>query len=87
MAASENEIRRRLDEIKSRMKEDGFDALVIFSQVQTGYAGAVRYVSNYHLTTRKEYLVLPLSGDPVLIIPTLGQQFNAKRHSWIKDVR
>ena len=87
MAASENEIRRRLDEITSRMKEDGFDALVIFSQVQTGYAGAVRYVSNYHLTTRKEYLVLPLSGDPVLIIPTIGQQFNAKRHSWIKDVR
>ena len=87
MAASEKEIKRRLDEITSRMKEDGFDALIVFSQVQTGYAGAVRYVSNYHLTTRKEYLVLPLSGDPVLIVPTIGQQFNAKRHSWIKDVR
>jgi Xaa-Pro dipeptidase len=87
MAASEKEIKRRLAEIASGMKEDGFDALIIFSQVQTGYAGAVRYISNYHLTTRKEYLVLPLSGDPVLIVPTLGQQFNAKRHSWIKDVR
>jgi len=87
MAASEKEITRRLDAIKSKMKQDGLDALIIFSQVQTGYAGAVRYISNYHLTTRKEYMVLPLSGDPVLIVPTLGQQFNAKRHSWIKDIR
>ena len=87
MAASEKEVKRRLDEIRARMKEDGVDALTVFSQVRTGYAGAVRYISNYHLTTRKEYLVLPLSGDPVLIVPTLGQQYNAKHHSWITDVR
>ncbi|MCJ7595309.1 MAG: aminopeptidase P family N-terminal domain-containing protein, partial [Desulfobacterales bacterium] len=87
MAASEKEIGRRCDAIRAKMEEEGLKALIVFSQVQTGYAGAVRYISNYHLTTRKEYLVFPLSGDPVLIVLTLGQQYYAKANSWIRDVR
>jgi len=87
MAASEKEIRRRCDALRAKMEEEGLKALIVFSQVQTGYAGAVRYISNYHLTTRKEYLVFPLSGDPVLIVPTIGQQYYAKANSWIRDVR
>jgi len=87
MVASEKEIKRRLDAIREKMKENGLKTLVVFSQVQIGFAGAVRYISNYHLTTRKEYLALPLLGDPVLILPTLGQQFHAKSRSWIRDVR
>jgi Xaa-Pro aminopeptidase len=87
MPASEGEIKRRCDAIRAKMEESGFAALVVFSQVQTGYAGAVRYISNYHLTTRKEYLVFPLSGDPILLVPTIGQQFYARSNSWINDVR
>ncbi|MDI7261089.1 MAG: aminopeptidase P family N-terminal domain-containing protein [Thermodesulfobacteriota bacterium] len=87
MAVSEKEIKRRLKAIREKIEKEGLKGLVVFSQVQIGYAGAVRYISNYHLTTRKEYLALPLTGEPVLIVPTLGQQFHAKSHSWISDVR
>ena len=48
---------------------------------------AVRYISNYRLLTRKDYLVLPLSGDPMLVVPTLGQKLSALQASWIQDVR
>jgi len=87
MAASEKEIKRRCDVIREKMREAGLKALVVFSQVQLRYSGSVRYISNYHLPTRREYLVFPLEGDPVFIGCTLGHVFYAKQTSWIKDVR
>ena len=87
MAVSDKEIGRRIGAIKEGMIENGLQALIVFSQVVLGEKGAVRYISNYRLLTRKDYLVLPLIGDPVLIVPTLGQQISAMKASWIKDVR
>ena len=87
MVASEKEIKRRCDAIREKMKEEDLKALIVFSQVQLRYSGAVRYISNYHLPTRREYLVLPLDGDPVLILCTLGHLHYAQSSSWIKDVR
>jgi Xaa-Pro aminopeptidase len=87
MVVSDKEIARRIGAIKEKMKGKGLQALIVFSQVILGEKGAVRYISNYRLLTRKDYLVLPLAGDPVLIVPTLGQQISAKKASWIQDVR
>jgi len=87
MGASEKEIKRRCDAIRQKMKEENLKALIVFSQVQLRYSGDVRYISNYHLPTRREYLVLPLDGDPVLILCTLGHLHYARASSWIKDVR
>lgn len=87
MAASAIEINRRCGLILEKIKKEGMKALVIFSQVQLRYSGAVRYISNYHLPTRREYLVFPLDGYPVLIVCTKGHLFYAKSSSWIKDVR
>ena len=87
MAVSDKEIGRRIGAIKEGMIENGLQALIVFSQVVLGEKGAVRYISNYRLLTRKDYLVLPLIGDPVLIVPTLGQQISAMKASWIRDVR
>jgi Xaa-Pro dipeptidase len=84
---SDGEIARRIGAIKEEMKDRGLQALIVFSQVILGEKGAVRYISNYRLLTRKDYLVLPLAGDPVLIVPTFGQQISAMKASWIKDVR
>jgi Xaa-Pro aminopeptidase len=69
------------------MHEKGLSSLIIFSQVVLGEKAAVRYISNYRLLTRKDYLVLPLSGDPMLVVPTLGQKLSALQVSWIQDVR
>jgi hypothetical protein len=84
---TDKEIARRVKVIKGRMKNEGLEALIVFSQVILGEKGAVRYISNYRLLTRKDYLVLPLSGDPMLVLPTLGQQMSALQVSWIKDIR
>jgi Xaa-Pro dipeptidase len=84
---TETEIDRRVESLRMGMKEEGLSALIVFSSVFHGYKGACRYISNYRLMTRKQYLVLPLSGDPALIVPTLGQEFRAREASWITDVR
>ena len=87
MVVSDKEIARRLGVIKEAIIEKGLHALIVFSQVVLGEKAAVRYVSNYRLLTRKDYLVLPLSGDPMLVVPTLGQKLSALQVSWIQDVR
>jgi Xaa-Pro dipeptidase len=84
---SQQEIDRRVGEIRKEMSEEGLDALIVFSSVLLGHKGACRYLSNYRLMTRKQYVVLPLAADPTLIVPTLGQEARAKEESWIEDVR
>jgi Xaa-Pro dipeptidase len=84
---SDGEIARRIGLIKEGMTERGLKTLIVFSQVVLGEKAAVRYISNYRLLTRKDYLVLPLSGDPMLVVPTLGQKLSALQVSWIQDVR
>jgi Xaa-Pro dipeptidase len=84
---SNREIDRRVEAIRNKMSDEGLDILIVFSQVILGEKGAVRYISDYRLLTRKDYLVLPLSGDPMMIVPTLGQQISALHVSWIKDIR
>lgn len=84
---TDGEVARRVEAVRRKMKNGGLEALIIFSQVILGEKGAVRYISNYRLLTRKDYLVLPLSGDPMLVLPTLGQQMSALQASWIRDIR
>jgi Xaa-Pro aminopeptidase len=84
---SQREIERRVESIREKMSDEGLDTLFVFSQVILGEKGAVRYISDYRLLTRKDYLVLPLSGDPIMVVPTLGQKISALQVSWIKDIR
>ncbi len=83
----DRETTRRVEAIRGRMQKEGLETLIVFSQVILGEKGAVRYISNYRLLTRKDYLVLPLTGDPMMVVPTLGQQISALQVSWIKDIR
>lgn len=87
MTASNTEITRRITVIREGMKDAGLDGLIVFSQILLGEKAAIRYISNYRLLTRKAYIVLPLAGEPMLALPTSGQQGAARKVSWIKDVR
>ncbi len=78
---------RRVVAIRKKMEESGLQALIVFSQVVLGEKAAVRYVSDYRLLTRKAYIVLPLAGEAMLVLPTLGQKMAASQASWIKDIR
>ena len=87
MAASEKELARRIGAVREAMEAAGLGGLVVFSQVVLGEKAAVRYLSNYRLLTRKDYMVLPLAGDPSLVVATINHQRGATATSWIKDIR
>ena len=87
MAASDKEMARRTGAVRGAMKGSGLRALIVFSTVVLGEKAAVRYLSNYRLLTRKDYMVLPLEGEPALVVATLNHQKGAAAASWIQDIR
>jgi len=87
MAASEKELARRIGAVREAMKEAGLGGLIVFSQVVLGEKAAVRYLSNYRLLTRKDYMILPLAGEPALVVATINHQRGAAAVSRIKDIR
>ena len=87
MAASDKETARRVGAVREGMKESGLRALIVFSTVVLGEKAAVRYLSNYRLLTRKDYMVVPLEGEPALVVATLNHQKGAATASWIRDIR
>jgi Xaa-Pro aminopeptidase len=74
MAASDKEMARRIRAVREAMKGSGLGALIVFSTVVLGEKAAVRYLSNYRLLTRKDYMVVPLEGEPALVVATLNHQ-------------
>jgi Xaa-Pro dipeptidase len=87
MPVIDNEMAGRITRVREKMVDSGIEVLIVFSQVILGEKAAVRYLSGYRLLTRKDYMVLPLTGDPCLVVPTLGQQKTALKTSWIADIR
>ncbi len=87
MAASDKEMARRIGAVREAMEGSGLRALIVFSTVVLGEKAAVRYLSNYRLLTRKDYMVLPLVGEPALVVATLNHQKGAAAASWIRDIR
>lgn len=87
MAASEKEMARRIGAVREAIGEAGLGGLIVFSQVVLGEKAAVRYLSNYRLLTRKVYMVLPMAGEPTLVVATLNHKVGAAAASWIRDIR
>jgi hypothetical protein len=52
---SDREMVKSIEAIKKKITDKGLPALAVFSQVILGEKGAVRYLSNYRLLTRKDY--------------------------------
>ena len=69
----------RLERVRDLMRAQGFDALLISDNDDAGtpQGGAVRYLANVGVPMQygprpNLILVLPLDGDPVLIVPPTG---------------
>src|SRR4051794_19451518 len=77
--------RQRLDAIRSEMRKRDLAALIIYSQKR----GHVPYVSgdrpNYH--TNSAFVVLPLEGEPALLIKFGFDSSRAASISWFSDIR
>ena len=83
---SVDEHRQRIAATQTRMDEVGLDALFITSEDNyrylTGFDAPV-----WQNLTRPRYCVLPINGDPILILPSGNEIIAWRTTPWIKDVR
>ena len=78
----EKEYHERYNKCQSLMGEQGIDVLVVSDQMNcryfTGFKGRT-----FH---RPSFFVLPIEGEPILIVAKdFGEQY-AKSMTWIKDI-
>jgi Xaa-Pro dipeptidase len=82
---SRQEIERRYAAIRSRMKSEGLDALIVCGNQYAGFEGAVFYVSGFEIVHRYVYVLLPLKGEPTLVFPREARWIGDKRKPWVKE--
>ena len=83
--STQQEIDCRYKNIRSRMKHEGLDALIVCGNQYAGFEGATFYLSGFEIVHRYVYLVLPLAGEPTLVFPREARWIGDKTKPWIKD--
>ena len=79
-----SEYKSRVDRAQRMMAEDGIDALLLTTEQN------VRYFTGYltrfwESPSRPWFLIVPQSGKPVAVIPSIGAALMGK--TWISDIR
>src|ERR687894_1646395 len=78
----------RIERVRKILEARGLDSLLVF-----GSAGSipepVRYLAGYvHVfPTASSFLVIPVENDPILLLDQGWHLEEAKRMSWIRDIR
>jgi Xaa-Pro aminopeptidase len=80
-----DEYRRRVDGVRRRMAALDIDCLFLTSEKN------IRYLTGFHSQTwvsptRPRYVLLPLAGEPVAVVPT-GNVPGVRATTWLGDVR
>jgi Xaa-Pro aminopeptidase len=76
---------RRIALFNRLMEEKGLDALVFTSTAQQTCQMAVKFLSDYTLTTRRNFAYMEKGKMPFLMVHTVGQEFHAKSLSWLPE--
>jgi len=76
---------RRMYLLDGLIKKNELDALLFTSTSQQAYQMAVKYTTGYPLTTRRDFAFKTPGKMPYLIVPTVGQQFHARKISWLSE--
>lgn len=82
---SQKEIERRYQNIRSAMAAEKVDALIVCGNQYAGFEGAVRYTSGFEIVHRYVYVLLPLSGEPVLVFPREARWIGDKKSPWVRE--
>jgi len=82
---SQNEIDRRYKNIRAAMEGEKVDALIVCGNQYAGFEGAVRYTSDFEIVHRYVYVLIPLSGDPVLVFPREARWIGDKRAPFVRE--
>ncbi len=81
---AEAELAARCERAQRRMRDAELDALLLTTEPQVRYFSG--FLSQFwHSPTRPWFLLLPLDGKPVAVIPTIGAA--GMRATWIDDIR
>lgn len=80
-----SEYEARIERVRRLMKEQRLDGILITSEFNHRYLTGFT-TQFWRSPTRPWYFVLPLAGDPILIVPDQGVE-NTVRTSWVKTVR
>ena len=83
MDAKIQERDRRLALFNNLMEAENLDGLIFTSTAQQTCQIAVKYATNYPLTTRRGFACMARGRMPRLFLPTVGQQFHARALSWL----
>jgi Xaa-Pro dipeptidase len=82
---SQKEIERRFHNIRSAMETEKVDALIVCGNQYAGFEGAVRYTSGFEIVHRYVYVLIPLSGDPVLVFPREARWIGDKKAPFVQE--
>jgi Xaa-Pro aminopeptidase len=78
------EFEQRTSKAQKLLYESGFSALLVCTEPE------VRYLTGFHTPfwqspTRPWFVILPLSGKPIAVIPSIGEA--SMNETWLDDVR
>ncbi|MDP6323404.1 MAG: Xaa-Pro peptidase family protein [Acidimicrobiales bacterium] len=81
---AEKEFEERVESAQNLMQENALSALLLCTEAE------VRYFTGFHTPfwqspTRPWFLILPLNGKPVAVIPSIGEV--SMKETWIDDIR
>ena len=81
---TEKEFEERVESAQNLMQENALSALLLCTEAE------VRYFTGFHTPfwqspTRPWFLILPLNGKPVAVIPSIGEV--SMKETWIDDIR
>src|SRR3954462_15042054 len=79
------EIDGRYGRIREAMARDGLDAVIVAGNEYTGFEGAVTYMSGFQIVHRYAYVLLPLEGDPSIVLPREATYVGEHGPSWIEE--
>src|SRR6202051_5287362 len=82
---SQNEIDRRYKNIRAAMESEKIDALIVCGSQYAGFEGAGRYTSDFELVNRYVYVLIPLSGEPVLVFLREGRWIGDKKAPFVRE--
>ncbi len=82
---SQKEIERRFHNIRTAMETEKVDALIVCGNQYAGFEGAVRYTSGFEIVHRYVYVLIPLSGDPVLVFPREARWIGDKKAPFVQE--
>lgn len=86
MEPSPSEIERRYASVRTAAADQGLDAVLVCGSEYTGFEGAVRYLSGFRIVHRYAYALLPIDGEPTIVIPREARYVGRHADTWIETL-